>query len=96
MERRGLLSRLAFLPLFAGAAATSAEEPKSELQLAGTIAAVIAGFRMARPSEAHSWEQRWRWNCSVGAVGYMLGQAHDWKQEHYDNFHRDCGGKFEL
>ena len=33
MERRGLLSRMAFLPLFAGAAAASAEEPKKALKI---------------------------------------------------------------
>jgi predicted peroxiredoxin len=33
MERRGLLSRLAFLPLFAGVADTTAEEPKKTLKI---------------------------------------------------------------
>jgi len=33
MERRGLLSRLAFLPVFAGAAAVTAEESKKTLKV---------------------------------------------------------------
>ena len=33
MERRGLLSRLAFLPVFAGAAGVGAEEPKKPLRI---------------------------------------------------------------
>ena len=33
MERRGLLSQLAFLPLFAGSAAVTAEEQKKTLKI---------------------------------------------------------------
>jgi hypothetical protein len=61
-----------------------------ELQLADTMAAVTAGFRMTRP-RVPDFEERWRWRCTVGAVAMMLGELHDWKQEHYENFRRDCG-----